>query len=447
VSLFSSTYSGFARFCGQIDYRLEPFQRKIARAAFGSQHELVVLLPRGNGKTTLLAALAVHHVLSVERPAVYVAASSREQAAILYAAARDFASHPALDGKIVLRHLELRVPGGLLKVLAADALKVHGLTPSLVVVDELHAHESDALYVALRSSLHKRKGARMVTISTAGQGADGPLGKLRARCLALPEITRRGAFTDAQGGSLRFLEWSVPDDADVDDPRAVKRANPASWVDLDAIRDLRESLPDLAFRRFVANQWTARDSAWLPAGAWQACAGTPTFEPGERIWVAVDLSGGAGRSDTAVVWINEHLHVGCEIWTGEHEPVSEVLDLLAELAERHRLAEVTLDFWRGAGLASELEQRGFVVSSYPQTDSRLVPASKRLYDAVIDRRLVHPDNPNLNAHVHHAISRTTRRGWRIDRPGSEHIDGVIALAMALDRAENKPAPIALLGWI
>jgi phage terminase large subunit-like protein len=88
--------------------------------------------------------------------------------------------------------------------------------------------------------------------------------------------------------------------------------------------------------------------------------------------------------------------------------------------------------------------------SFPQTDSRLIPASQRLYDAVIERRLVHPDDPRLNAHVHAAISRTSRRGWRIDRPGQgpgEQVDGVLALAMALDRASYKPAEVKLLGWI
>jgi hypothetical protein len=39
---------------------------------------------------------------------------------------------------LIIRHLELRRPdGGFLRVLASDAPKLHGLTPSLAVVDEL----------------------------------------------------------------------------------------------------------------------------------------------------------------------------------------------------------------------------------------------------------------------------------------------------------------------
>jgi len=72
-----------------------------------SQVEIVVLLPRGNGKTHLVAAIALHHLLTVENAAVYCAAASREQARILFEAAAGFArllDHP----NVVDRHLELR---------------------------------------------------------------------------------------------------------------------------------------------------------------------------------------------------------------------------------------------------------------------------------------------------------------------------------------------------
>ena len=77
----------------------------------------------------------------------------------------------------------------------------------------------------------------------------------------------RGVVTDARGPGLRFLEWTVTgDDVSV---RAVKRANPASWITPQAIGFARDGLPDLAYRRFVANQWTERAGHWLPPGTWQ----------------------------------------------------------------------------------------------------------------------------------------------------------------------------------
>jgi phage terminase large subunit-like protein len=145
--------------------------------------------------------------------------------------------------------------------------------------------------------------------------------------------------------------------------------------------------------------------------------------------------------------VSEDLRVGCEVWSGEHEPVAEVLDLLDHLASTYTVAEVTMDFWRAAGLAHELEQRGLVVSSYPQTDSRMIPASKRLHDAVVEGRLRHPDHPLLNEHIASAVAKHSRRGWRIDR-ADRPIDGAVALAMALDRCEQPAVePARLLGFV
>jgi phage terminase large subunit-like protein len=87
------------------------------------------------------------------------------------------------------------------------------------------------------------------------------------------------------------------------------------------------------------------------------------------------------------------------------------------------------------------------VSSYPQTDSRLIPASKRLHDAVVDHRLTHPDHPALNEHVASAVTKHSRRGLRLDR-ADRPIDGIVALCMALDRAEQPAAePVRLIGWL
>ena len=94
----------------------------------------------------------------------------------------------------------------------------------------------------------KRPDAKVAHISTAGQGADSPLGRLRARALSQFEVINDGAFTDARGGGRRMLEWSVPDGADMDNPVVVKAANPASRVTIEELREQREAVPDLAYR-------------------------------------------------------------------------------------------------------------------------------------------------------------------------------------------------------
>ena len=131
------------------------------------------------------------------------------------------------------------------------------------------------------------------------------------------------------------------------------------------------------------------ESYWLPTGAWQACAGEPDFEDGERIVVGIDIGG--ERSDSAVVWISERLHVGVEVLSGDRA-VLEIAEAVDELAGRFSIIECTFDPWRAAQIGQELQQRGIRVSAFPQHDARMIPASQRLYDAVVEGRLVHGDN-------------------------------------------------------
>jgi phage terminase large subunit-like protein len=253
---------------------------------------------------------------------VFVCASARDQARIAYQYAARFAreiDHP----NIVHRHLELRwcpdpeEPTDFtryLRVLLAEAPRLYGLTPSLMLLDEYQALPTDEVYVALSSALHKRPDSKLITISTAGMGATSPLGRLRSRALGLPEVKRRGFVTEAHGPDLSMLEWAVPDEEPIT-PTSVKRANPASWITTEQIGAARRALPELAYRRFVANQWTARTGSWLPAGAWQACAGDFTIAKDEPVFIGVDVSG--ARADTAVVWVTEDGRVGCRIFSGE----------------------------------------------------------------------------------------------------------------------------------
>jgi phage terminase large subunit-like protein len=150
--------------------------------------------------------------------------------------------------------------------------------------------------------------------------------------------------------------------------------------------------------------------------------------------VGIDIGG--ERADSAAVWVNERMHVGVEVLSGDRA-VLEIADVVRELAERFAIVECSFDPWRAGQIGQELEQRGIGVSAFPQHDARMIPASQRLYDAIIERRLVHPDDERLNRHVAAAIARHGRRGWRVDKADrQDKIDAVIALTMAVDRLET-----------
>lgn len=445
---FAPGYRGFLRLAEAVGLQLEPFQRRIARAYFDGERELLVMLPRGNGKTTLVAAIALHHLLTHPEPAVYCGASSVAQARILFEAARDLSRNlDDADERVVVRALELRRTDGLgqLRMVPADGPRTHGLTPTLAIVDELWAHRDGALYESMRSALVKRPDARLIVISTADVGEDRPLSRLRTRALGQPEVERRGPLVECRGPQLRALLWEVGDEVTADDLGAIAKVNPASWIDRDALQEQRLALPEGAFLRFHGNARVQQEGAWLPPGAWQACIGEPTFTDGEPIWVALDVGG--TESATALVWVSATGQVGCWIAYGD-DAILGAVERVRELRGRFRIEEFTFDPWRARQAALELEAEGVRVVEMPQTDVRMCPASDGLRRAIIEQELVLPPDPELTRHAANAVQRQGRRGWRLDKPDrASPMDGMVALAMALERSADRPEPLRLVGWV
>ena len=145
--------------------------------------------------------------------------------------------------------------------------------------------------------------------------------------------------------------------------------------------------------------------------------------------------------------MTDDLRVG--VWIGHgDEAVIDAGDVIRELAGTYVIREVAFDPWRAGQLAVELEREGVAVIAFPQSDSRMIPASARLHAAVTERRLALPDVPELHQHAANTIARHGRRGWRLDKPTERTPnDAIIALCMAVDAVENQPAPARVLGFV
>ena len=293
----------------------------------GGTREVVILLPaRQRQDDARRRCVALHHLVTVPDAKVVVAAASRAAGDATCSTTPQRYARALGDPHVVHRYLELRwcdrrarrsrqgLDAGRWRCSAADARKLHGLTYSLAIVDELQAHADD---VGLRGDGVRRctsaRGAQLVTISTAGQGTDSPLGQLRARALALPQVSRRGVVTDARGPGLRFLEWSLRRRRRADAAHRSSAPTRRRWITPSRSRTRAAGLPELAFRRFVANMWTARAQPLAAAGRVAAVRQRRRrSRTASRSCVGVDVGG--ERSATAVAWVTDDLRVG--VWIG-----------------------------------------------------------------------------------------------------------------------------------
>lgn len=171
---------------------IEPFTELIVREALEQGRvEVLILLPKSNGKTALMSALAVWHLLVTPNANCFIGAATKVQAKEMYR----FACHYVESEPEVSRHLQIKRgtheircvrDQGFLLILASDDSKqggkAQGFNPTLALLDELHAHENPSLYVDMRTGLFKNDGL-LIVITTAGWDEESVLGKLRKQFL------------------------------------------------------------------------------------------------------------------------------------------------------------------------------------------------------------------------------------------------------------------------
>lgn len=447
------SYRGLLQLARTVGPDLAPHQRTIARAMFGAERVVVVTIPRGNAKTSTAGVVGLHHLLTVPDASISLGAASRELAAIAYSVMRGMAEHPALRGRVEARAVAsargaLRVPGGgVLRVLSGRGERAVGQTDSLMILDEAWNLRDGSLLDAFQTALIKRPDARLLVISTPAPSLDSPLGALRARALA-GDVARRGAHIDARAPGLRWLEWGVPDHEELDDLGAVKRANPAPWISRQTLVEQRERVTPQAWATMHCGRWGVGEAAWLPPGAWSACRDEHlAVDDGEQVVLGVDVGG--GRAETAVVAVSDDLRVAAvEVFHGDGA-VLDVTEAVRRLAARYAVREVAFDPWRWQGEALRLEADGIgPMVQFPQSHARMVPASEGLHAAIVERRVRHPGHPDLDRHVANAVAKQTGRGWRLEQAGRDaNVDAVIALAMAVERAQAPKPLTRLLGFL
>src|SRR5262245_34484102 len=111
---------------------LQPFQRAFLDDVFAGTPECWFVVPEGNGKTTLLAALVLYHAEHRPEASVPVAASTRDQAMILYRQAKGFIYRSGLEGWRCFdgyRRIKYLAHDSQIQIFAADAGHGDGVIP------------------------------------------------------------------------------------------------------------------------------------------------------------------------------------------------------------------------------------------------------------------------------------------------------------------------------
>lgn len=436
-------------------------RRKIKKALLG--------IARKNGKSELGAALALTLLVCDGEPGGQVigAAGKRDQAKLILDTAKAMVRYSKIGGRplsdfLVVRRDRILFPeiDAEYRVVSADAEKEHGLNPHAVVFDELHVQgQKRDLWDALVTAQGARENPLLVSLTTAGPA---PLGLCYDEYRYGKEVLA-GARQDPE---LLMRWWEADADRDVDDPVAWRQANPGldHMVYADFIRKAAQDVisgrsPEYTFRRLHLNQWTTALERWLPRNAWEDCGEPPDIPDDAEVWIGADA---ALRRDTyglAVVYVERRMVDDPETGLASPQPVVHVrtkafkpevegdyIDLIdvenyvLGLASRYRVQKLVYDPAYFQLMAQSLSDKGVPVEPYPQSPENMIVASETFQRLVLDRRMRHGNDRELNLQLAGVGTSESDRGVRVSkRKSGVAIDVVVALVMAVHAALGQEA--------
>lgn len=212
---------------------LELFQKAFIQTLFGwleratgyrRFRETLFLVGRKNGKSTLLAAIALYLLVADYEGAaeIYSVATKRDQAKkTLTEAVNMVKQSPELRAIVKKRRNDIYFPAtaSTFEALASDSNTLDGLNSHAVIIDELHAIRDRNLYEVMKQSTSSRRQPLVIMITTSGTVRESVFDNIY------------GLACDIADGKIEedsFLPvlYELDERAEWTDPQAWVKANP-----------------------------------------------------------------------------------------------------------------------------------------------------------------------------------------------------------------------------
>jgi len=479
---------------------LMPWQRFIITSAFGWVNEtgarrfryVLCFVPRGNGKTTLAAPLALY-MLALDGEGgseVYAAAVTRQQARLVFDTAQRMAERaPEFRrrfGVQVNAHAIVQEESvSMFRPLSRDATSLDGLNVHFAVLDELAQHRNGEVFDVLQTATGKRSQPMMIGITTAAsnQSSVGYEQWQYASRLLEQKINDEQFFA---------VIYTVDKGDDWREKASWIKANPNWGVSVmpDAIENLclqaqQSAARQNAFKQKHLNLWTSTAVLWMNMQVWDAC-GDPALRiedfAGEECVVGLDLAtkvdlaakalwfrrevdgiehyylfvdfflpdGAVEKNDAYAGWVADNwIHVT----PGEANDLAMIEEACVADNNAFRVKDLAYDPWQALMLASNLENAGVSVIEYRPTVANFSPPMKELEALALQGRLHHNGNPVLAWNVGCVMVQEDNKGNIFPRKDKNNplvkIDGLVAALtglgrwMFLDATDRAPSMVFL----
>jgi len=429
---------------------LMPFQSTFIESVYANGILSAGLsMPRKNGKTGLLAGLALAELDLNPDADVVLGATKVKQASRpsgIYGVMKAYIRLGGLDHLRVSRNnndptIKNTLTGGQAEAVAfSDEDAAQGLNPSLCIIDEFGTEfwTPERWAAAIMSMGGRGSSARVIGISTPSSQRSA---MYDLRCKVAAGLTQP---------SFYWQEHSAPLELDIFDPATWALANPALGSFLDAEAVLQDiTLPEHLFRLFRLGQWVeGSDESWLgtdPARAWDATADEYDFVDGAPTWVGLDY---ARKFDTSAIVYGQMKpdgipHFKCKIYAPTEQgnvDLQQIGNYLHSLHERYDLRSVHYDPYGLQFLAEHLMHEGLPMVEVQQRKEYMVPAVMNCRTAIFDKQLTHDTNDAFRTQILNAVPHRYDEGFSLEkRKSAGKIDAAVALCFAHHATLTVPA--------
>jgi phage terminase large subunit-like protein len=469
---------------------LQNWQHKIIWDVYGTvnergtrQYQYAYLeIPKKNGKTTMIAALGLYH-LTMDAPGgqIYCCAADKEQAGLSYNAALQMIEQneelkelcKIVDSKKLIINKQT---GTFLKVLSAEAYTKHGINPTVVIFDELHAQPNRDLWdVMTFGAGAARKEPLWWVITTAGDDPDRHSVGWEQHEYA--RKVRDGEHVDPYWYVKMF---NAPEDCDIYDEKMWYEVNPSLGVAIDIDKVRQEAIgarndpaKEKLFRWLRLNQWVSlKRIGWLPLSLWDSSEGKWNLTEliGKKCYAGLDLSSTTDLTALALLfppqseW--EDWRIIYEAWIPEESMKERILRdgvpydrwvkskhlqvtpgnavdyefveaKILSANQQYNIEMLGTDPWNSRMLTQRLEKGGVKLYEVPQNMAKMSPAMKEQERLMRTGYYTHENNPvarwcfgNTNIAVDGNENIKPMKNKSVERIDIA-VAGIIAMAVAI----------------
>jgi phage terminase large subunit-like protein len=476
-------------------FKLMPFQEFTIYNVFGWQdaagnrriRTVYDKRAKKNGKSAEMAGLALLCMsIDMESEAeIYVGATKEDQARICWKQAVQFIESPMANKALrnlgfytQQRHVHFRPLGSIMMPLGGDSKTQDGINAHLAIIDEYHAHASDAVKENLESSSVQRRQPLTWHITTAGTN-------IASVCKNYEDSVIEVLENRAKDDRLWIMIHDLDEGDDWEDQNVWYKANPllGDGLDIESLiveytkaKNQPSKIPN--FKTKHLNMWVDAPTIWIPNEIWKR--NKVNEIPIEKFtklgsYFALDLStvtdlsffGGLSEPDEngfryvktfffcpedTIDKRSKEDRVPYRYWRdqglliatpGEVIDYAIIEDTIVQNFPKYNVKRCEVDRWNATAIVSNLMEQGVNVSYFSQAISNMSSPTKMFEKLVYEGKILHDGNPILEWMLSGCVVvADANENIKIHKGNSnkhgKRVDGIIGLIMALGGSMSLP---------